>query len=149
VLGAARHGIHVCFNLFAFLPLGFGAENPYLDPRALERQRTVATALAARYRGSPWIHWDLINEPSYAARQDLWSTRPIGDAGEARPFRAWVKARHGDDLAKIRVLYRDPSADPLAVPSPADFEQKFVQNARRPRKARDFQEFKEDVVADW
>lgn len=149
VLSAAKHGILVCFNLFAFLPLSFGGDDPYLDPRSLEAQRAMLTAFASRYRGVPWIHWDLINEPSYARRADLWSTRPIGDEHEKAAWRAWVKARHGDDVAAIRALFRDPSDDPLAVPRPEDFEQKFVQVARRPRKTRDFQEFKEDVVARW
>ena len=66
VLTAARHGIPVCFNFFAFLPPAFTAANPYLDPRALEGQREILTLFASRYRGVSWIHWDLINEPSYA-----------------------------------------------------------------------------------
>lgn len=149
VLSAAKHGIVVCFNLFAFLPLPFTGDNPYLDPRSLEGQREMLTAFASRYRGVSWIHWDLINEPSYAPRKDLWSTRAIGDEHERRAWRAWVKGRHGDDLGKIRALWRDPADDVLAVPKPEDFEQKFVQVTRRPRKARDFQEFKEEVVAGW
>jgi hypothetical protein len=146
---AARHGIVVCFDLFAFLPPSFGGDNPYLDPRALEGQRRMLATLAARYRGNGWIHWDLINEPSYAPRSALWSTRPIGDDQEKRAWASWVRARHGDDPATLRTLWHDPSGDPLSVPRPEDFAPAAVQIGRRPRKVRDFQELAQDVVAGW
>ena len=146
---AARHGIVVCFNFFAFLPPAFTGDNPYLDPRAIEGQREMLTLFATRYRGNGWIHWDLINEPSYAPRAALWSTRAIGDEHEKRAWASWVRARHGDDAAKLRALWHDPSADPMSVPATEDFAQAFVQVARRPRKVRDFQEFAQEVVAGW
>lgn len=146
---AARHGIVVCFNFFAFLPPAFTGDNPYLDPRAIEGQREMLTLFASRYRGNGWIHWDLINEPSYAPRAALWSTRAIGDEHERRAWASWVRARHGDDPVKLRALWHEPSGDPMSVPRPDDFAQAFVQVARRPRKVRDFQEFAQDVVAGW
>ena len=146
---AARHGIVVCFNLFAFLPPSFTGDNPYLDPRAIEGQRELLTLFATRYRGNRWIHWDLINEPSYAPRAALWSTRAIGDEHEKRAWASWVTKKHGDDLTKLRALWHEPSGDPLSVPRPEDFTQAFVQVARRPRKVRDFQEFAQEVVAGW
>jgi len=145
---AARHGIVVCFNLFAFLPPAFTGDNPYLDPRALEGQRELLTMLASRFRGSAWVHWDLINEPSYAPRAALWSTRAIGDEHERRAWLAWLGARHGADLGSLRALFHDP-ADPTSVPRPEDFTQAAVQVSRRPRKVRAFQEFAQDVVAGW
>ncbi len=96
---AARHGIVVCFTFFAFLPPAFGGDNPYLDPRALEGQRELLTLVASRFRGVHWVHWDLINEPSYAPPDGLWTNRPIGDAHERRAWADWVRARHGDDPA--------------------------------------------------
>jgi len=148
VHAAARHGIVVCFNLFAFLPPAFTGDNPYLDPRALEGQREMLTTLAAHFRGNGWVHWDLINEPSYAPRADLWKTRAIGDDHEKRAWNAWLERHHGKDPGALRALFHDP-ADPAAVPRAEDFAQAFVQVARRPRKVRAFQEFKEDVVAGW
>ena len=41
VLSAAKNGILVCFNFFAFLPPSYGDSNPYLGPRALEGQRAL------------------------------------------------------------------------------------------------------------
>ena len=146
---AARHGIVVCFDFFAFLPVSFGGANPYLDPRAIEGQRRMLTTFASRYRGNGWIHWDLINEPSYAPPAGLWSTRAIGDEHEKRAWASWVRARHGDDPAFLRALWHEPSGDPLSVPRPEDFTQAAVQVARRPRKVRDFQEFAQDVVSGW
>lgn len=146
---AARHGIVVCFDFFAFLPVTFGGDNPYLDPRSIEGQRRMLTTFASRYRGVGWIHWDLINEPSYAPPSGLWSTRPIGDEHEKRAWASWVRARHGDDPAFLRALWHEPSGDPLSVPRPQDFAQAAVQVARRPRKVRDFQEFAQDVVSGW
>lgn len=150
---AARHGIVVCFNFFAFLPPAHGGTHPYLDPKSLERQQTLLWAVASRFRGSGWVHWDLINEPSYAPRPKLWSTRAIGDAHEQRAWREWVKKRHGagpgENEGKLRALWREPAGDVLAVPSDADFAQVAMQIDKRPRRARDFREFAEEVLVNW
>ncbi|HEY0789186.1 MAG TPA: hypothetical protein VGE86_11110, partial [Thermoanaerobaculia bacterium] len=146
---AAKHGIVVNFTFYAFLPPSFGGSNPYLDPRALEGQREFLAAIAARYRGVNWIHWDLINEPSYAPPEGLWSNRPIRDGWEARAWRDWVERRHGDDLAVIRDRWRDGSADPLALPREMERGYAQIREDRTPRKTRDFVEFTNDVAAGW
>lgn len=147
---AARHGILVCFNLFAFLPPDFGAANPYLDPKALEGQRALVTALARRFAGVPWVHWDLINEPSYAPHAKLWSTKPIGDAHEAAAWKTWVDTRHaGASDWALASLWSDASDHPRAIPTDEDFARDPVQVGRHPRKARDFRELTEELVARW
>ncbi len=146
---AAKHGILVNFTFYAFLPPSFGGSNPYLDPRALEGQREFLSTIASRYRGVSWIHWDLINEPSYAPPEGLWSNRPIRDAWEARAWRAWVEKRHGDDVAQLRDLWRDRSGDPLALPRESDLNYVQIREDRTPRKTRDFVEFSQEVVAGW
>jgi len=146
---AARHGILVCFNLFAFLPPSYGGTNPYLDPKSLEGQRALVTTIARRFRDVSWIHWDLINEPSYAPRAKLWSTRPFGDVHEAAAWKAWVEKRHGPSEGKLRAIWGVPEGDVYAVPRDDDFVQAAVEVDRRPRKARDFREFTEDVVTSW
>jgi hypothetical protein len=149
VLSAARHGIYVCFNLFAFLPPAHGGSNPYLDPRALEGQQAFLTLIATRYRGVPWIHWDLINEPSYARPEALWHNMPIGDEHERRAWRTWVKTRHGAEEQTIRDRWRQPQGDLFDLPHPDEIDYHFIREERRPRKARDFAEFSQDVVAGW
>lgn len=149
VQSAARHGIVVNYTFFAFLPPAFGAENPYLDPRAYDGQRELLTMVARRFRGVHWVHWDLINEPSYAPPSGLWSNRPIGDWRERRAWEAWVRARHGDDPARLRDLWRDPSADVFGVPGFDEQLYAAIREHRRPRKARDFTLFTNDVVTEW
>ena len=149
VQSAARHDILVNFTFFAFLPPAFGGSNPYLDPRSLDGQRELLTLVARRYRGVGWVHWDLINEPSYAPPEGLWSTRPIGDAHEAAAWREWVRERHGDDLTLLRDLWRDGGDDLLGVPRADELSYAMIREHRRPRKARDFLHFTQDVVAGW
>jgi hypothetical protein len=149
VLTAAKNAVPVCFNFYAFLPPAYGDANPYLGPGALEGQRALLTLVASRYRGVSWIHWDLINEPSYAPPSGVWSNLPIGDRHEAEAWRAWVKAKHGDDPLLLRDLWRDASGDPLSVPRPGEIGYRFLRDDRHPRKVRDFFEFTQDVVAAW
>lgn len=149
VQSAARHGIVVNYTFFGFLPPAYGGTNPYLDPRALEGQREMLTLVAKRYRGVHWIHWDLINEPSYAPPEGLWSTRPTRDPHERRAWLAWVAARHGDDEARLRSRWQDPEIALLGLPGNDELHYSAIRDHRRPRKARDFVIFSQDVVTEW
>ena len=146
---AAKHGIVVCFNFFAFLPPQFGGTHAYLDPKALAGQRALLEQVGARFRGVPWVHWDLINEPSYAGRENLWKTRPVRDEHEMRAWRAWIEKRHGKDEAKLRALWRVTDDDLFAPPKDDELAQGFVQVHKRARKVRDFVEFTQDVLTNW
>jgi hypothetical protein len=149
VLTAARNGILVCFNFFAFIPPSYGDTNPYLGARAIEGQRALLTAVARRYRGVGWIHYDLINEPSYAPPEGVWRNLPIGDANEARAWRRWVEERHGKDPLVLRDLWRDRSDDVLGVPGADEIGYGYLREHRRPRKVRDFFEFTQAAAAWW
>ncbi len=147
VQSAARHDIVVCFTFFAFQPPGFGGDNPYLDARALAGQQAFLGAFAARFRGVGWIHWDLINEPSYG--RATWENLPAGDAHERSAWERWLKAQHGDDGPALRNLWRDLDADLDALPRPEDLQAARLRLERVPRKAIDFVRFSNDVVAAW
>jgi hypothetical protein len=149
VLSAAKNGILVCFNFFAFLPPSYGDSNPYLGPRALEGQRALLSMVASRYRGVGWVHWDLINEPSYAPPAGVWKNLPIGDEHEGRAWREWVRARHGEDPLVLRDLWRDDTDDLLGVPRADETGANFLREKRRPRKVRDFFEFTQVAAARW
>jgi hypothetical protein len=149
VLSAAKNGILVCFNFFAFLPPSYGDSNPYLGPRALEGQRALLSMVASRYRGVGWVHWDLINEPSYAPPAGVWKNLPIGDEHEGRAWREWVRARHGEDPLVLRDLWRDDTDDLLGVPRADEIGANFLREKRRPRKVRDFFEFTQVAAARW
>jgi hypothetical protein len=146
---AASHGIHVCFNFFAFQPPMFGGTNPYLDPRALEGQKALLVAVASRFKGCNWVHWDLINEPSYSPADQLWTNRPIGDEWEKRAWTEWVIRNHGNDPLVLRDRWRDASADPMSLPGRDELAWTMIRDHRRPRKAMDFARFTQDVVARW
>ncbi len=149
VLCAARHGIEVCFTFFAFLPPSFGGTNPYLDPIALEGQKTLLTAVAQRYRGVNWIHYDLINEPSYAPADALWQNRPVLDIWEKRAWQEWLIKRHGNDLDLLGDLWRDPATDLLSLPGKDDLSYAAARQGRKPRKSFDFTLFSQETVRDW
>lgn len=149
VMTAARHGIIVCFNFFAFQPPAFGGSNPYLDPRSLEGQKTFVALVARRYRDCNWIHYDLINEPSYCPPENLWSNRPIGDDHEKREWAQWIHRRFGDDLVALRDMWREPWGDIVAIPKPEDFNYAMTRESKRPRKAADFNKFSHEVVTNW
>lgn len=149
VLTAARHDLAVCFTFFAFRPPLYGGDNPYLDPRALAGQEALLALVASRYRGVGWIHWDLINEPSYAPADALWTNRPIGDAFEAAAWAEWVRRRHGEETAPARDRWRDAGPAPLAVPAAAALAPAMVREERTPVKGFDFRLFTQDVVAGW
>ena len=146
---AAKHGIFVNFTFYAFQPLAHGGSNPYLDPKSLEGQRRLLQAVAARYRGVNWIHYDLINEPSYAPANALWSNRPIRDPHELAAWHSWVRKRHGGDETRLRSRWGDRSDDLLGVPRENEIWYTQLREDRRPRKLRDFTEFTNDVAAQW
>jgi len=149
VLTAARHDLAVCFTFFAFRPPLYGGDNPYLDPRSLAGQEALLALVAARFRGVNWIHWDLINEPSYAPADALWTNRPMGDAFEAAAWADWVSRRHGEAAAPARDRWRDAGPTPLAVPAAAALLPGMVREERVPAKGFDFRLFTQDVAAGW
>jgi hypothetical protein len=149
VQGAARHGIHVCFTFFAFQPPSFGGTHPFLDPRAREGQRAFLTQVAARFRDVPWVHWDLINEPSYAPASALWTNQPVGDAHERRAWAEWLARRHGADAVGLRDAWRAAGDGLLDLPRREDLGWTMIRDDRVPRKAHDFAAFSQEVVAGW
>ena len=163
VHSAARHGIVLNFTFFAFLPPAYGGSHAYLDPRALEGQRELLTLVARRYRGVGWVHWDLINEPSYGTPDGLWRNQPVWDEYERQAWTEWVGERHGQVLdgegaeggdsdpgiARIRDRWRDASQYPLQQPTGDDMAYGMIRGDRHPRKAGDFVRFSNHVVTEW
>jgi endoglucanase len=94
---AAKHDVIVCFTFFAFQPPRFGGSNPFLDPQSIRGQDAFVRRIVDRFRGVDWIHYDLINEPSYSPPDKLWNNLPIGDEWERHALNDWVRAHHGDE----------------------------------------------------
>ncbi len=147
---AARNDIVVCFNFFAFTPPLFGGSHPYLDPRALEGQSALIAAFVSRFRDNGWVHWDLINEPSYCPPDQLWTHRPIGDRHEKAAWNDWIATRwSGESPERIRARWQDPATAGLDVPRVEDLAWAMVRDGKLPRKAVDFGRFTNTVVARW
>ncbi|GLH73824.1 hypothetical protein GETHLI_23260 [Geothrix limicola] len=149
VLTAAKHRMPLCFTFFAFLPPAFGGENPYLDSRALEGQKRLLALVASRYRGCPWVHYDLINEPSCAPADALWTNRPNLDRFEFSAWRIWVEAHLGTDPSLLRDLWLDGSEEVLGLPRVEELSQANFKEGKRPRKVRDFRIFTQELFARW
>ncbi len=147
VLTAAKHNIILCFNLFAFQPPLNGGTNPYLDPRALEWQKSFVTLIASRYRNVGWINYDLINEPSYSPADKIWQNLPIGDEFERAAWKEWVARNCGPDRDSITDNWRGGNIDSL--PSEDDISYSQIRENKHPRKALDFVRFTQDVLTNW
>ena len=103
--------------------------------------------MASRFRDVPWVHWDLINEPSYAPADNSGPTGPWATHHERRAWREWLRARHGEDEVGLRDAWRLPGEDLLELPAREDLGWAMIREGRSPRKAIDFAAFSQDVVA--
>jgi hypothetical protein len=155
VLTAAKFDIPLIFNFFAFMPLMFGGENAYLDPRSVDGQKRFISAFASRVKAAGAIIWDLINEPSFANPKMLWSCRPNYDRFEAAAWRDWLKKRYAEadenslgDILRDRWRLREDE-DAFALPALKDFENINIHLDRRPMRVVDFRLFAQDVFSGW
>jgi hypothetical protein len=149
LLTARRHNLPVQFTFFAFLPEVLGGGNPYLDPVALERQRTLVGEVVARFHEVPWLAWDFINEPSISRR--LWSMRPGGDQLELALWNEWIAKRYPDRaaLAAAWNLPADSATGAIPLPTEDEFNGRGVYSGRNSLKMYDFHLFAQDVFTGW
>ncbi|UOQ49652.1 beta-galactosidase [Gracilibacillus caseinilyticus] len=116
LLTAKKHNIEVTFNFFAFTPIAYEGENPYLDPRSVKAQKRFIRALIARHADTTNVQWDLINEPSmFDPERFFQGPRAVHDRFEQAAFEKWLKDRHG----AITVLQERWDMTPEELP---DFE---------------------------
>ena len=128
VLCAAKHGILVTFNFYAFLPPSFGDANPYLGPRALEGQRAFLTAL-----GEP-LPRRLVGPLGPDQRAVLRAARgPLEQPADPRRERAQGlgalgRARStGTTSLLLRDLWRDTGDDLFDLPRPDELRYSFLR----------------------
>lgn len=152
-LTARRHGVVVLFTFFAFVPPAFGADNPYLDPRAVEGQRALVAAIVGRFQGAREILWDLINEPSFANPKKLWVCRPVGDRHGREAFRAWLATRFADAPggweAHVRARWRIAPDVAIDLPTDDDFAEPHLFGDAKPYRARDWLRFAQHAFTAW
>ena len=125
-LTAKRHDLEVTFNFFSFAPECWEGVNPYLDPRSLEAQKRLLSAIVTRHAQSSHVHWDLINEPSMFDPKRVFSAGPRSshDEFERAHFKQWLVERHGTvrQLQECWNMTPDelPSFEAVQIPEPAD-----------------------------
>lgn len=149
VMTAVKNEIVVCFNFFAFTPPLNGGTNPYLDPRALDWQKTLITLITTRYKDNGWVHYDLINEPSYSPPNDIWKNSPVGDSYEKAEWQKWINKKYNITATGLQNKRRDATGDIHSPPSESELSYRIYKEDRRPRKAIDFNLFTQDVVTNW
>jgi hypothetical protein len=111
----------VQLNVYAFLPDVLGGKNAYLDPVAIEREKSLYIGLSRRFGDVPYLAWDLINEPSFG--QHLWSAQPNGDSLEAADWNAWLRARYNSSAA-LEIAWNLPAGGgngTIAEPSAGEY----------------------------
>ena len=149
LMTARKYGLPVQFNFFAFLPDVLGGANAFLDPQAVHRQKTLISAVVARFRDVPFLAWDLINEPSFS--QQLWRTRPNGDAIELAVWNAWLGARY-PDRAKLAALWNVPPesvAGTISLPREEEFSPRGMYIGMNSLRVYDYILFAQESFAQW
>jgi hypothetical protein len=149
LMTARKNDLPVQFTFFAFLPEVLGGTNPYLDPESVRRQKTLISAVVARFHDVPFLAWDLINEPSIS--QHLWTMRPNRDPIELAAWNEWLSKRYPDPAALAAAWNLPSSAVRGTVPLPADeeFTPRGMYVGHNSLKVYDFFLFAQESFAAW
>jgi hypothetical protein len=149
LMTARKNGLPIQFNFFAFLPDVLGGQNPYLDPAAVRRQRTLISSIVARFHDVPWLAWDFINEPSIS--QHLWTMRANGDPIELQKWNEWLNKRYPDKAA-LAAAWNVPAASvqgSVSLPEDIEFTPRGGYVGRNSLKVYDFYLFGQEVFVNW
>lgn len=149
LMTAHKNGLPVQFNFFAFLPDVLGGANPYLDPEALRKQKTLISSLVARFHDIPWLAWDFINEPSIS--QHLWTMRPNRDPIELATWNEWLTRRYPDRAALAAAWNLPVGGVPGTIPLPeeTEFALRGEYVGHNSLKVYDYFLFSQEIFANW
>lgn len=156
LLTAKKYDIEVTFNFFAFTPIAFEGENPYLDPRSIKAQKRFISALVSRHAKTTNVQWDLINEPSmFDPKRYFQGPRSAQDRFEHAAFTKWLKERH----ESITILQERWDMTPAELPNfesvslPEQEEINFdIEDMKQPKKGLrwlDYTLFTMDMHNQW
>jgi hypothetical protein len=149
LMTARKYGLPVQFNFFAFLPEVLGGVNPYLDPEAVRKQKTLVASVAERFHDVPFLAYDLINEPSFS--KHLWTMRPNGDWIETQKWNDWLNKRYSSREA-LAVAWNVPitaAQGTIALPEDVDFTPRGMYNGHNSLKIYDYEMFAQESFAGW
>jgi len=149
LMTARKYGIPVQFNFFAFLPEVLGGTNPYLDSQASRKQQTLVSSVVARFHDTPFLAWDLINEPSIS--KHLWRTRPNGDPIELAAWNQWLTKRYPDRaaLAAAWGVLPDSIAGTISLPDEIEFNSRGMYTGHNSLRVYDYYLFAQETFAGW
>jgi len=149
LMTARKYGLPVQFNFFAFLPEVLGGVNPYLDPEAVRKQKTLITTVAARFRDVPFLAYDLINEPSFS--KHLWTMRPNDDWMETQKWNEWLNSHYSnrEALAAAWNVPINSVQGQVPLPEDIDFNPRGMYNGHNSLKIYDYQMFAQESFAHW
>jgi len=149
LMTARKYGLPVQFNFFAFLPEVLGGTNPYLDPEAVRKQKTLITAVATRFHDVPFLAYDLINEPSFS--KHLWTMRPNGDWIETQKWNEWLDAHYPNRVALAAAWNVPISSVQGSIPLPEDieFNPRGMYDGHNSLKIYDYEIFAQESFANW
>lgn len=149
LMTARKYGLPVQFNFFAFLPEVLGGVNPYLDPEAVRKQKTLIAAIAARFHDVPFLAYDLINEPSFS--KHLWTMRPNGDWIETQEWNEWLSARY-PNREQLAAAWNVPVTSvqgQIALPEESEFTPRGMYEGHNSLKVYDYEMFAQEMFANW
>ena len=149
LMTARKNGLPVQFNFFAFLPDVLGGANPYLDPEAVRKQRTLISSVVTRFHDVPWLAWDFINEPSIS--QHLWTMRPNGDPIELAKWNEWLNQplpRPRRSGSGVECSHRSGARNDSAARR-IEFAPRGEYVGHNSLKVYDYYLFAQEVFADW
>jgi hypothetical protein len=149
LMTARKYGLPVQFNFFAFLPEVLGGVNPYLDPEAVRKQKTLVASVAARFHDVPFLAYDLINEPSFS--KHLWTMRPNGDWVETQKWNDWLN-KHYSSREALAAAWNAPITavqGTIALPQDADFAPRGMYEGHNSLKIYDYEMFAQESFAGW
>ena len=149
LMTARKYGLPAQFNFFAFLPEVLGGVNPYLDPEAVRKQKTLISAVAARFHDVPFLAYDLINEPSFSKR--LWTMRPNGDWIEGQKWNEWLD-KHYPNRADLAAAWNVPITSvqgSIPLPEDIDFSPRGMYNGHTSLRIYDYEMFAQESFANW
>src|SRR6185437_5860952 len=149
LMTARKYGLPVQFIFFAFRPEVLGGVNPYLDPEAVRKQKTLISAVTARFHDVPYLAYDLINEPSFS--KHIWTMRPNGDPIEVQKWNEWLD-RHYPNREALAAAWNVPVRSvqgTVALPEDIDFTPRAAYDGGNPLRVYDYQLFAQESFANW
>jgi hypothetical protein len=163
---AHRHNIAVNFTCFAFVPHGQDRArrssdtspeapppNPYLDETTLRQEQQYVTSIVRRFRGLPFLSYDLINEPSFSNPRNIFHGNvPNGDPAEKTAWHKWLQERYQSLPALADAWRVTPEElggfDAIPLPGAGDLTYSRY-NTQQEVRAFDYNLFAQDMFTGW